>query len=80
MSFFSHLLRILRKDWVEHFEELLNQPTDVDWSILDELEQRPIIEEFDEPIKLEEVTTTIKNTKLKKSPGPDDILPEVDAL
>ena len=50
---------------------------DVDWSILDELEQRPVMEEFDEPIKLEEVTIAIKNTKLKKSPGPDGIPPEV---
>ena len=67
----------IKERWVEHFEEFLNQPTDVDWSILDKLEQRPIIEEFDEPIKMEEVTIAIKNTKLKKSPGPDGILPEV---
>lgn len=59
------------------FRWTLNQPPDVDWSILDELEQRPIIEEFDEPIKLEEVTTAIKNIRLKRSPGPDGILPEV---
>ena len=67
----------IKHRWVEHFEELLHQPTDVDWSLLDELEQCPIIEEFDEPIKLEEVTTAIKNTKLKKSPGPDGMLTEV---
>ena len=66
----------IKERWVEHFEELLNQPTDVDWSILDKLEQRPIII-IDEPIKQGEVTTAIKNTKLKKSPGPDCILPEV---
>ena len=28
----------IKKRWVEHFEELLNQPTDADWSILDKLE------------------------------------------
>ena len=67
----------IKERWVEHFEELLNQRTDVDWNILDEFEQRPILEKFDEPIKLKEVTTTIKNTKLKKSPGPDGVLPEV---
>ena len=73
MAFFSHLPRISRRDGLS-----ISQTTDVDWSILDELEKRPIIEEFDdEPIKLEEVTIAIKNTKLKKSPGPDDTLPEI---
>ena len=44
---------------------------------LDELEQCPIIKEFDEPIKMEVVKTAFKNTKLRKSPGPDGRLPEV---
>ena len=44
--------------------------TNVDWSILKKLEQSPIIEEFDEPIKLEEAQTAIRNTNLRKSSGP----------
>ena len=43
--------------------------------ILDKLEQRPFIEEFDRPINIEEVT--VKNTILKKGPVPDGIFPEV---
>ena len=67
----------IKERWVEHYEDLLNQPTDVDWGIPDKPEQCPIIKEFDETIKMEEVRTAIKNTKLRKSPGPDGILPEV---
>ena len=67
----------IKERWVEHFNELLNQPTDVDWDILDEVEEHPTIEELDEPITMEEVDIAIKNTKLRKSQGPDGIIPEV---
>ena len=46
-------LEDMKKRWVGHFEELLNQPTDVNLSILDELEKRPFIEEFDRHITME---------------------------
>ena len=57
-----------------HFDELLNQPTNVDFDILDEVELQPIIEEFDNLIGMEELSTALKNTTLKKSPGPNSIL------
>ena len=54
--------------WVEHFSELLNQPTDVDMNILDDIEQQPIIDSLNDPITEEELVTALKNTKLGKSP------------
>ena len=63
--------------WVEHFSELLYQPTDVDMNILDDIGQQPIIDSLNDPITEEELLTALKNTKLGKSPGPDGVLPEV---
>lgn len=57
-----------------HFDELLNQPTNVDFDILDKAELQQIIEEFDNLIGMEELYTALKNTTLKKSPGPNSIL------
>ncbi|XP_065062396.1 uncharacterized protein LOC135689175 [Rhopilema esculentum] len=67
----------IKKRWVEHFDELLNQPTDVDDSLIDEIEQLPIDNSLDLPLTEEELDTALKNTKLVKSPGPDGVLPEV---
>lgn len=69
-------LEDMKKRWVGHFKELLNQPTDVNLSILDELEKRPFTEEFGRHITME-VKFPVKNAKLKKNPGSDDIIPEV---
>ena len=35
----------------------------IDWYILDDLEQCPIIIEFDEPMKMEELKIAIKNER-----------------
>lgn len=59
---------------MEHFTDRLNQPTEVDPSILEDVEPHPIIEPLDDPITEEEIDTALKNTKLGKSPGPDGIL------
>lgn len=67
----------IKERWVEHFSELLNQPTDVDESLIDNIEQLPIEESLDLPITEDELDTALKNTKLGKSPGPDGVLPEV---
>ena len=67
----------IKDRWVEHFSELLNQPSEVDMSILDEIPQQPIDETLDEPITEAELDQALKNTKLGKSPGPDGVLPEV---
>ena len=62
---------------MEHFSELLNQPTDVDESLIDKIEQLPIEESLDLPITEAELDTALNNTKLGKSPGPDGVLQKV---
>ena len=57
--------------WVEHFSELLNNATDTDETVLDEIEQPPVDNSFDVPITEKEVDDAIKRSKLGKSPGPD---------
>ena len=61
----------IKDRWVEHFNELHNQPTTLDFDIFHGLVQLPVMEHFDTLITMEELNTALKNTKLKKSPGPD---------
>ena len=35
----------IMKRWVEHFNEILNQPTNADWDILGEIKIHPTLEE-----------------------------------
>ena len=67
----------IKKRWVEHFNELLNQPTNADRDILGEIKMHPTLEELDAPITMAEVETAINNTNRRKSPEPDGILPEI---
>ena len=68
----------IKDRWVEHFSELLNQPTDVGESLIYNIEQPiPIEDSLDLPITEEELDTALNNTKLGKSPGPDGVLPEI---
>ena len=60
--------------WVEHFSELLNPESEIDQNVLNEIQQLPIDDSLDLPITHEEVEKALKNTRLKKSPGPDGIL------
>ena len=66
----------IKERWVEHFSELLNNETETDDSVLNEIDQRPIDNSLDDPITEEEVDNAIKRSKLGKSPGPDGIIPE----
>ena len=63
--------------WVEHFSDLLNQPTDADLTITDGIDQLPIIESMSRPIEEQELNQALRNTRLGKSPGPGGILPEI---
>lgn len=67
----------IKERWVEHFEELLNQPTDVDWSILDKLEQRPLLKSSMSQSNWKRSLLLSKTPSLRRVPGPDGILPEV---
>ena len=59
----------IKKRWVEHFSELLNNVTETDESVLDEIEQRPIDCSLDKPITEKKLDVAIKRSKLGKSPG-----------
>ena len=67
----------IKDRWVEHFSEPLNQPTNVDASLINDIKQFTIDGTLDLPITEEELDTALKNTKLGKGPGPDGVLPEV---
>ena len=73
LSFFAATAR----HRVEHFSDLLNQPSDVNLGIADYIEQHTIIESMGNAIEMHELDKALTNTKLGKSPGPDGIIPEV---
>ena len=62
---------------MEHFNELLDEPTNADWDILGQIKIHPVHEELDAPVTMAEVVTAINNARLRKGPGPDRILPEI---
>ena len=62
---------------MKHFTELLNQPSELDESILEDIEQLPIDESLDAPITEAELDKSLNNTKTRKSASPDGVLPEI---
>ena len=64
-------------DIKERWVELPNQPTNVDASLIDNIEQLQIDDSLDLAITEEELDTALKSTKLRKSPGSEGVLPEV---
>ena len=67
----------IKRRWVQHFSELLNLRSDADHTVLNEIQQIPVDNSLAVPITREEIDKALKNTKLRKSPGPDGILPEI---
>ena len=62
---------------VKHFSDLLNQPSDVDLSIVDEIDQLPVNDLLNRPIEQQELEQALKDTKIGKSPGADGVFPEL---
>jgi hypothetical protein len=67
----------INERWKEHFIQLLNLPSSVSQSALDEIPQQPPIEELDATPTLEEVQMAIKQMSCSKAPGKDGIPSEV---
>ena len=67
----------IRERWAEHFETLLNQTTNTDHSILEELPTLLTVDELDDPPSLQEVTEATQTLKKSKSAGPDSIPAEL---
>ena len=63
--------------WAEHFQGVLNQDSEFDMSVLDELPQYNVDPELDILPTLEEVQKAIKQLSTGKAPGSDGIPPEI---
>ena len=55
---------MIKDRWVEHFCDLLNQPTDADLTIADGIDQLPVIESMSCPIEEQELDEALRNTIL----------------
>ena len=63
--------------WVEHFDSVLNQPSDFDMSVLDKLPQWEVNPELGIPPTLKEIEDSIKQLTAGKAAGADGIPPDV---
>ena len=54
---------------MEHFNNLLNRPSTVDSSALDQITQNPTIDSLDPPPTLDEVRKAISQTSSGEAPG-----------
>jgi hypothetical protein len=63
--------------WVEHFDSVLNRVSTISDEAINQIPQRPTINELDIAPTLEEVTRAVKLLSCGKSPGSDGIPPEI---
>eukprot|EP00914_Ancora_sagittata_P004859 GHVO01010160.1.p2 GENE.GHVO01010160.1~~GHVO01010160.1.p2 ORF type:complete len:144 (+),score=24.86 GHVO01010160.1:209-640(+) len=63
--------------WVEHFDGVLNRVSAVSDEALDEVPQRPTLEDLDRPPSLPETLKAIKQMRSGKAPGSDSIPAEI---
>lgn len=63
--------------WAEHFKILLNQRNVIDDTILNEIPDRPTINDLDLPPTFSEISQAVKSLKDNKAPGPDSIPAEI---
>ena len=59
----------IKARWREHFSTLLNRPSTVDPTVLDQIPQKPVITSLDLPPTIDEVLKAIRQTGSGKSPG-----------
>ena len=67
----------IRERWAEHFEKLLNRPSNIADAVLEDLPSRPTLECLGLLVWLDEVTMAISELKNGKAPGSDSLPPEV---
>ena len=63
--------------WSEHFNEVLNQDSIFDMSVLKEIPQWDVNQSLDDLPTLEEVLDSIKQLTSGKAPGADSIPPDI---
>ncbi|XP_029648579.1 uncharacterized protein LOC115222491 [Octopus sinensis] len=67
---------IVRK-WKEHFDVLLNRPTEVDLFVLDNIPERPTKHHLVEVLNLAEIGVAIRKLNNGKAPGMDGLGAEI---
>ena len=65
----------MKERWVEHFSNLLSQPSDVNFRITDYIEIGTMIGSMGNPIEMQELDKDFTNTKLGKGPGRTTSIP-----
>jgi len=63
--------------WAEHFKSVLNQPSQFDSSVLDDIPQWDTEHSLMDPISQTEVQKAIDRMSSRKLPGQDGLLPEL---
>ncbi|XP_062841273.1 uncharacterized protein LOC134300780 [Trichomycterus rosablanca] len=69
--------KAINERWREHFSTLLNRPSTVSNEALDQIPQRPTLDNLDLLPSLKEIQKAIKQTSLGKAPGQDGIPAEI---
>ena len=67
----------IRKQWHQHFSEILNVPREFNQEVIDKLPQHPSYLELDEPPTLDELLEALSKLKRGKAGGKTGILPEL---
>ena len=63
--------------WAEHFESILNRDAEVDNEVINDIPQRPVLQELSGVPSLAEVEAAIKQLSNGKAPGMDGIPAEI---
>ena len=67
----------VRNRWAEHFSTLLNRPSTVDSTPLEQVPQQPTLNDLDLPPSMDELTKAIKQTNSGRASGKDGIPAEI---
>ena len=67
----------LRKRWAEHFSTLLNKPSTVDPTALEQVPQQPTLNDLDLPPSMDELSKALKQTNSGTASGKDGIPAEI---
>ena len=67
----------LKNRWAEHFSTLLNRPSTVDPTALEQVPQQPTLNDLDLPPSMDELSKAIKQANSGRASGKDGIPAEI---